>query len=84
MTLLMKITPTWKFLHREKGRDLSQSYDKAPAPKEKFKKQCKTATKNFDYSTIVDWLRTVSWSSDSNPTDVVKPVYGILLTTKAV
>ena len=49
---------------REKGRDPTQSYDK-------------NATKNFDYTTISDRLRTVSWSNDSYQTGVVKPVYGI-------
>ena len=33
--------------------------------------------KNFDYTTIADRLRTVSWSNDSRPTCVVKPVYAI-------
>ena len=32
---------------------------------------------NFDYTTIADRLRTVSWDNDSHPTGVVKPVYGI-------
>ena len=35
------------------------------------------AIKNFGYTTIADRLRTVSWSNDSHPTDVVKPVYEI-------
>ena len=35
--------------------------------------QHKNATKNFDYTTIVDRLRTVSWSNSSHPTGVVKP-----------
>ena len=35
------------------------------------------ATKSFDYTTISDRLRIVSWSNDSYPTGVVKPVYGI-------
>ena len=51
---------------------------KDPTPKEKFKKQrdnIKNATKNFDYTTIADRLRTVSWSNSSHPTGVVKPVY---------
>ena len=57
---------------------------------EKSKKQrdnTKNATKNFDYTTIADRLRTVSWGSDSHPAGVVKPVYGIPtfpLTAKAV
>ena len=33
----------------------------------------KTPTKNFDYTTIADRLRAVSWSSNSYPTDLVKP-----------
>ena len=35
----------------------------------------KNAIKNFDYTTIADRLRTVSWSNSSHPTGVVKPVY---------
>ena len=31
-------------------------------------------TKNFDYTTIADRLRKVSWGKDSHPTGVVKPV----------
>ena len=50
---------------REKGRDLTQSYDNI----------MKNATKNFDYTTIADRLRTVSWSNSSHSTVVVKPVY---------
>ena len=45
------------------------------------------ATKNFDYTTIADRLRTVSWGNDSHQTGVVKPVYVIPtfpLTAKAV
>ena len=62
----------------------------ALTPTEKFKKQrdnTKNATKNFDYTTIADRLRTVSWGNDSHPAGVVKPVYGIPtfpLTAKAV
>ena len=52
---------------------------KGPTYTEKSKKQRddkkKTATKNFDYTTITDRLRTVSWSNNSHPTGVVKPVY---------
>ena len=50
----------------------------APTRTEKSKKQCdniKNATKNFDYTTIADRLRTVSWSNSSYPTGVVKPGY---------
>ena len=59
---------------REKGRDLTQSCDKSPTPTEKSKKQrgnIKNATKNFDYTTIKDRLRTVTWSNSRHPTDVV-------------
>ena len=62
----------------------------ALTPTEKSKKQrdnTKNATKNFDYTTIADRLRTVSWGNDSHPAGVVKPVYGIPtfpLTAKAV
>ena len=66
---------------REKGRDPTQSYDKSPYTDRKIKKnpmwQHKNATKNFDYTTIADWLKTVSLGNDSHPTGVVKPVYGI-------
>ena len=51
---------------------------KAPTPTEKSKKamwQHKNATKNFDYKTIADRLRTVSWRNNSHPIGMVKPVY---------
>ena len=51
---------------------------KTPTPTEQSKKQrdnIKNATKNFDYTTIADRIRTVSWSNSSHPTGVVKPVY---------
>ena len=41
-----------------------------PTPTEKSKKHrdnIKNATKNFDYTTIADRLRTVSWSKSSQP-----------------
>ena len=56
---------------REKGRDLTQSYDKAPTPTEMSKRQSdntNNATKKFDYTTVADRLRTVSWSNYSHPT----------------
>ena len=52
---------------------------RAPTATEKSKKQhdnIKNATKNFDYTTIADRLRTVSWDNSSHPSGVVKPVYG--------
>ena len=75
---------------RKKGRYLIQSYDESPYTDRKIQKamqQHKNATKNFDYTTIADRLRTISWGDDSRPSCVVKPVYGIPtfpLTTKAV
>ena len=48
----------------KKERDLIQSYDKSPYTDRKIQKatwQHKNATKNFDYTTIADRLRTVSW-----------------------
>ena len=44
---------------------------------QKAMRQHKNVTKNFDYSTIANRLRTVSWGNDSHPTGVVKPVNGI-------
>ena len=63
---------------KEKRRDLTLSYDKRPYTHRKIQKatwQHKNATKNFDYTMIADRLRTVSWSNNSYPTSVVKPVY---------
>ena len=63
---------------------------KSPTPTEKSKKQRdnnKKRQQNFDYTKMADGLRTVSWSNNSHPTGVVKPVYGIPtfpLTAKAV
>ena len=78
-------------MYREKGEEIWLSpMTKAPTPKEKSKKQrdnTKNATKNVDYTTIADRLRTVSWSNSSHPTGVVKPVYErstFPLTAKAV
>ena len=51
---------------------------KAPTSTDKSKKQrdnTKNATKNYDYTTITDRLRTVSWSNNSHPSGVVKLVY---------
>ena len=71
----------------KKGRDMSPM-TKAPTPTEKKNMgQYRNATKNFDYITIPNRRRTVSWGNDSHPPGVVKAVYGITtfpLTTKAV
>ena len=58
-------------VEREKGRDPTQSYDKDPYTDGKIQKatwQHKDATKNFDYTTIADRLRPVSWGNDSQLT----------------
>ena len=76
--------------NRGKERDLTPFYDESPYTHRQIQKatwQQKNSTKNFDYTTIADRLRTVSWSSDSHQTVVVKPAYGIPtfpLTAKAV
>ena len=51
---------------------------KTPIPTENSttNRQHKNAIKNFDYITIADRLRTVSWNNNSHQTSVVKPVYG--------
>ena len=77
-------------MYSEKGRDLTQSYDKSPDTHRKIQKATwkhKNVTKNLDYTTIADRFRAVSWGNDTHPTGVVKPVYGIPifpLTAKAV
>ena len=55
------------YRERKKG-DLTLSYDKTPYTNSKFeiKGQHTNATKNFDYTTIADRLRTVSWSNKSS------------------
>ena len=52
---------------------------KAPTPTEMSKRESdntKNATKKFDYTSVADRLRTVSWSNYSHPTGVVNLVYG--------
>ena len=77
-------------IQRKKEEIWLSPMTEALTPTEKSKKQrdnTKNATKNFDYITIADRLRTVSWGNDSHPAGVVKPVYGIPtfpLTAKAV
>ena len=53
---------------REKEGDLTQSYDKTPYTTENSKTKGRhiNATKSFDYTTIADRLRTVSWSNESS------------------
>ena len=62
---------------------------KAPIPTENSTNnwQHENATKNFDYTTIEDRLKTVSCSDNSHPTGAAQPVYGyptFPLTTTAV
>ena len=61
---------------------MTQSYDKSPYTNRKIQKATwqhkKKRQQNFDYITIADRLRTVSWSNSSHPTGVVKPVYNAL------
>ena len=67
--------------HAVKKEDIWLSpMTKALTPTEKSKKELdntKTPPKNFDYTTIADPLRTVSWGNDSHPTGVVKQMNGI-------
>ena len=69
----------WNSSTYEKKKEIGLSpMTNAPTLTEKSKKQrdnMKNATKNFDYTTISDRLRTVSWSNSSYPAGVVKPVY---------
>ena len=50
--------------------------NRIPAENSKTNGQHKNAIKNFNNTTIADRLRRVSWSNNSHPTGVVKPVYG--------
>ena len=57
---------------------LKAGFIQAPTPTEKEKQkklQHKNTTKNFEYTTIADRLRTVSRSNNSHATGVVKPLY---------
>ena len=61
---------------RKRERSDSVLWQK-PLHPEKSKKQSDNTImpqKNFDYITIADRLRTVSWGNDSRPTGVVKPI----------
>ena len=75
-------------LKREKGRNLILSNVKGPiASENESQETIQYAAKNFDYTTIVDRHRTISWRNNGHPTGAVKPVHGIptfQLTAKAV
>ena len=63
-----------EILYEEKKKEIwLRPMTKTPIPTENSKTngQHKNATKNFDYTTIADPLRTVNWSNNSNPTGVV-------------
>ena len=53
------------FYKKKKDEITLSPMTKAPIPSEnkKVKRQHKDANKNFDYTTIADRLRTVSWSN---------------------
>ena len=60
--------------HREKRKRSDSVLWQKPL----YQQECRTGklttqkvTKNFHYTAIVDWLRTVSWSNCSHPTGVV-------------
>ena len=65
-----------RFILREKEGDTVLWRN--PYTNRKFKNELTTQKRNqnFDYTTIMDSLRIVSWSNNSHPTVVVKPVYG--------
>ena len=48
---------------KKKGRELTQSFEKSHYTNRKFEKANgqQKDTKNFDYTTTADRLRTVSW-----------------------
>ena len=72
---------------KRKGRDLTQSKDKSPYSYRKIKNATwpnKNTTKNFDYTTIADQLRVLSWSNNSFPTGMVNERPTSPLTTKVV
>ena len=75
--------------YKEKKGEICLRRMKKDSTQNKSKRNMTTQKRhqNFDYTTIADRLRTVSWSNDSHQTCVVKPVYGIPtfpLTAKAV
>ena len=57
----------------KKERNLAQSYAESQR-----NVTVQTRHQNFDYTTIADRLRTVSWSNDNYPTSVIKLVNGSL------
>ena len=60
---------------REKGRYLTQSYDKIPCTSRNVKRT-KQRNKKFDYTAIADRLMTVSGSNYGHPTGLVNRLTG--------
>ena len=69
------------YAQREKGKDLTQPYDKTLIPSEKKRKDTtqRRLTKNLKYTTIADRLRAVSWRTKVNPIGVFNTFDGILI-----
>ena len=63
------------YIQEEKKEIWLSPMTKASIQTEQNKWQYKNATKNFDYTTIADRLRKVSWCYCMYPTGVVKPDY---------
>ena len=54
----------------QKGRDLTQFYDKSPYTSRNVKRKSdntNNATRKFDYTAVANRLRTVSWSNYGHP-----------------
>ena len=89
LTFALKLSLAHVYDYREKEGDLTQSYDKPPIPTENSKTKGQH-TQTPPKTLITQRLRTDLGRSvgvTSNPTGVVKPVYGIPtfpLTAKAV
>ena len=71
----------WFNLYEKKEEIWLNPITKAPTPIEKSKKQRDNTKKRHQKLRWLRWhnerLRTVSWGNISDPTSVVKPVYGI-------
>ena len=80
-------SPCQSFVLWEKEEIWLSPMTEALTPTEKSKKQrdnTKNATKNFDYTTIADRLRTVSWGNDSHPAGVLFPEVTLVCTIKFI
>ena len=87
MQLMNGVMKEWINKSIEKTRHLIMTKPLHPQKNQKCNVTAQKCHQNAIYKTIVDRLRTVSWSSDSHPTGVVKPIYGtpaFPLTAKAV